>query len=462
MRRILLIVSILCCNISFSQEPIVKFACIGDYGKAGTNELNVSNLVKSWLPEFIITAGDNNYELGQQSTIDTNIGYYYSEFIYPYIGNHGTGDTVNRFFPSLGNHDWYTSGATPYLNYFTLPGNERYYDFVKGNVHFFAIDSDPNEPDGVDSNSVQALWLKNALQGSKQKWNIVYFHHPPYSSSSHGSEEYMQWPFKRWGATTVIAGHDHTYERLLIDSLLYFVNGLGGKSIYSFYSIVEGSKFRYNSNYGAMLINSYNDSMVFRFYSVSGNMRDYYILQPPKKSLAMRVLIQGFYDPVADTSGKDTVKVQLRNFQPPYALVDSSAGVTDSNGNVNLLFSAAENLTNYYVVVRHRNSVETWSSSGHSFEGNVMSIDLTLTAASAYGNNTIQIDSAPVAFAIYGGDVDQNGSVDATDAGRVDNDAADYSFGYLPTDLTGDGYVDGTDFRIADNNAREYVIVISP
>ncbi|MBK6537264.1 MAG: hypothetical protein IPG09_05645 [Ignavibacteria bacterium] len=29
-----------------------------------------------------------------------------------------------------------TAGAAPYLNYFTLPGNERYYDFTKGNIHF--------------------------------------------------------------------------------------------------------------------------------------------------------------------------------------------------------------------------------------------------------------------------------------------------------------------------------------
>ena len=53
-----------------------------DYGKAGTtNELNVSNLVKAGI-EFVITVGDNNYELGEQSTIDANIGQYY-RFIFP-------------------------------------------------------------------------------------------------------------------------------------------------------------------------------------------------------------------------------------------------------------------------------------------------------------------------------------------------------------------------------------------
>ena len=53
------------------------------------------------------------------------------------------GSTVNRFFPSLGNHDLYTDNANPYFNYFELPGNERYYDFIHGNVHCFVINSEP-------------------------------------------------------------------------------------------------------------------------------------------------------------------------------------------------------------------------------------------------------------------------------------------------------------------------------
>ncbi|MBK8553812.1 MAG: metallophosphoesterase [Ignavibacteria bacterium] len=158
---------------SVYSQPVSKFAVIGDYGKSGPAELSVSNLVRSWEPDFVITLGDNNYDYGEASTIDINIGQYYSEFIYPYSGIYGTGDTVNKFFPSMGNHDWYTADALPYLNYFSLPGNERYYDFVKGNVHFFCINSDVNEPDGIDSSSVQAQWLRSGLQQSSQ--NIISF-----------------------------------------------------------------------------------------------------------------------------------------------------------------------------------------------------------------------------------------------------------------------------------------------
>jgi tartrate-resistant acid phosphatase type 5 len=44
----------------------------------------------------------------------------------------------------------------------------------------------------------------------------------------------MQWPFAAWGATAVLAGHDHDYERLTVGGLPYFVNGLGGEGQVAF------------------------------------------------------------------------------------------------------------------------------------------------------------------------------------------------------------------------------------
>jgi len=165
----------------------VRFAVIGDFGANTSEEGDVANRIKSWNPDLILTVGDNNYQLGQSSTIDANIGKYYHDFIYPYKGTFGAGsaDGVNHFFPTLGNHDWMTPNAQPYLDYFTLPGNERYYTFTQGAVQFFAIDADPHEPDlgYVDmmtstANSVEAQWLKNALAASTARWQVVYFHHP--------------------------------------------------------------------------------------------------------------------------------------------------------------------------------------------------------------------------------------------------------------------------------------------
>jgi hypothetical protein len=256
-----------------------RFAVIGDYGDGSQAELDVANLLKSWNPDFVITTGDNNYPDGAANTIDAKIGQFYHEFIYPYLGAYGAGASMNRFFPSLGNHDWTTSNARPYLDYFTLPGNERYYDYVWGSVHFFVIDSDDREPDGNTSSSMQATWLHNKLAVSTSIWNIVYLHHPPYSSgSTHPSDPTLQWPFAAWGADAILAGHSHTYERIYQNGIVYFVNGLGGGSIHTFGTPVSGSQVRYNGDYGAMLVIANASQITFQFINRAGTLIDSYSL----------------------------------------------------------------------------------------------------------------------------------------------------------------------------------------
>lgn len=263
-------------TIQTISQPIVKFAAIGDYGKwYSPGEAMVSQMVHSWNPDFIITLGDNNYEYGADSTIDSNIGQFYHDYISPYSGVFGKGARFNKFFPSLGNHDWISDSARAYLNFFTLPGNERYYDYIKGNCHFFVIDSDINEPDGITSTSLQATWLKNKLAQSISRFKIVYFHHAPYTSGQHGNTVVMQWPFKEWGATVVLSGHEHNYERLVgDDGITYFVNGLGGHSWRTFGTIIPQSRFRFTANYGAMLITSYQDSINFKFFAYPDSLKD--------------------------------------------------------------------------------------------------------------------------------------------------------------------------------------------
>lgn len=265
-------------------DDIVRFAVIGDYGLAGEPEARVADLVASWKPDFIVTTGDNNYPNGKAATIDANIGQYYSSYIFPYRGTYGKGATVNRFFPTLGNHDWDSNErARPYLNYFTLPGKERYYDIIKEPVHFFFIDSDPREPAGIKANSIQAKWLERGLQASTQSWNIVVMHHPPYSSGDRGSHTALQWPYQKWGADVVLTGHDHMYERLIIHGVVYFVNGLGGyPARYGEKKIEEGSLIRYSDDWGAMKVAAHQQSISFEFITVSGKSIDRFTLQSRK------------------------------------------------------------------------------------------------------------------------------------------------------------------------------------
>jgi hypothetical protein len=270
-------ISTITLTLTATPLPVVRFAVIGDYGQAGENLAAVAALVDSWEVDFILTTGDNNYPSGAADTIDKNIGQYFHHYIHPYRGDYGDGARINRFFPSLGNHDWYTASAQPYLDYFDLPGNERYYTFTWEFIDFFALDSDWVEPDGIGRDSAQAQWLQGALSASQAAWKVVYFHHAPYSSGYHGSTVHMRWPFVEWGADVVLAGHDHHYERLQVDGLLYFVNGLGGGARYSFGETEAGSQLRYNARHGAMLVEVTPQQMIFSFVNVDREVVDRFV-----------------------------------------------------------------------------------------------------------------------------------------------------------------------------------------
>ena len=257
----------------------VRFAVIGDYGIAGQPEADVAALVDSWNIDGIFTVGDNNYPDGKADTIDANIGQYYQSYIAPYTGQYGPGAAENRFFPAPGNHDWRSGSLQPYLDYFTLPGNERYYDVTLNPVHFFVLDSDPREPDGRTANSSQAQWLQDKMAASTAPWKLALMHHAPYSSSAkRPPDQEMRWPFAEWGATAVITGHDHIYERLEAEGIVYFVNGLGGKDPYPIRRAAQESIVRYNEDYGAMLVNASPTCINFSFYNRQNQLIDSYTL----------------------------------------------------------------------------------------------------------------------------------------------------------------------------------------
>jgi hypothetical protein len=262
-----------------AAPPSTRFVIIGDYGLSGPNEANVAALVARLKPDFVITTGDNNYPLGEAETIDENIGRYFHEFIAPYRGKFGPGAERNRFFPSLGNHDWYATGAQPFLDYFSLPNNERYYQFVRGDVALFALDSDFAEPDGNTADSKQAQWLKTELAAAAAPWRLVFFHHPPYSSAAvHGSTIELRWPFAEWGASIVYAGHDHTYERLSVDGFPYIVNGVGGSDLYSIVEPIPGSLVRHADVHGLVLVTVTASDFVSRFLDARGEELDVFSL----------------------------------------------------------------------------------------------------------------------------------------------------------------------------------------
>ena len=184
-------------------------------------------------------------------------------------------------------------------------------------------------------------------------------------------------------------------------------------------------------------------------------------LGPGAAFSSITVAPEGFYNTsTLKLNMKDTMKIELRNSTNPYAVVDSAYGVVDSvTLSVQVLFQNAPS-GSYYIAVKHRNSIETWSSSAQPYSvGQSLIYNFTNAQNKAFGNNLILKGTK---WLIYSGDVNQDGAVDATDVQTIDNDASNFLSGYVLSDINGDGFVDGTDFTISDNNASNFVGKLVP
>lgn len=178
----------------------------------------------------------------------------------------------------------------------------------------------------------------------------------------------------------------------------------------------------------------------------------------------LSMIMQGFYVPSSDEMRmSDTVRLYLRQTVNPYAVVDSSVSVINRFDMYGSFTFANAQSGSYYLQVRHRNTLETWSALPLDYiRGAITNYDFTVSAGQAYGNNLVLADGSPLRYAMFGGDVNQDGIVDANDAGAADNDIYNVITGYVITDVTGDGFVDGSDGLLIDNNAFAFVTSVTP
>jgi len=114
---------------------------------------------------------------------------------------------------------------------------------------------------------------------------------------------------------------------------------------------------------------------------------------------------------------------------------------------------------NYYITIKHRNSISTVSSIPVSFDGNEIIYSFS-NPEKVYGGNLLQAPDGE--YVIFGGDIDQDGLVDTGDLTPLDNDSNIFAFGYLITDVNGDGLVDTGDMTIVDNNGTNFVSSVTP
>lgn len=155
----------------------------------------------------------------------------------------------------------------------------------------------------------------------------------------------------------------------------------------------------------------------------------------------------------------DTVRVEIRESSSPFNLIESQSVVAGLGNPVDVVFNTPVNGTPYYIQVKHRNSIATWSGSTPSFNSNYINYTFISASSQAFGNNVVNVGGK---WSFYSGDVNQDGVVDLSDVGQIDNDAFNFATGYLPTDLDCNDVVDISDLAFADNNAFNFISEVTP
>ena len=251
-----------------NSPDAVTFAVIGDAGTGGRDQFRVAREMAETYKEqpfsLLLTAGDNVYGGDVVDRAPDVIDKPYKPLF----------DAGVEFHPALGNHDVDDSDdLAETLSTLGIP--HRYYYFTDGPVDFFALDS--NRVDGP-----QIEWLRERLSCSDSLWQVVYFHHPLYSSGKHGSDiglrHALEPVLREGGADIVLTGHDHDYQRSTPQhGIVHVVTG-GGSNVRSVgsgdFTAVSESVLHF------LLISVSGKGMDVQAIDVDGNVIDTFPLNP--------------------------------------------------------------------------------------------------------------------------------------------------------------------------------------
>jgi predicted phosphodiesterase len=198
----------------------VRFVVYGDTRSSPERHRSVAEAIAADRPAFVVCSGDlvgdgRVWEQWAQEFMQPAAAYLSEAVLWPVRGNH-------------------EEDAVLYRELFDLPGNELYYSFDFGSLHFVVLDCYSERAEMLD-------WLKRDLAACRAQWILVALHEPMFNvggyASQWGREDFLP-VLEEHGVDVVVAGHSHIYERFVPigppgrKPLIHIVSGGGGAPMY--------------------------------------------------------------------------------------------------------------------------------------------------------------------------------------------------------------------------------------
>lgn len=256
------------------EDTTVIVAGAGDICD-GTTCRQTADLIRNINPVAVFTAGDNAYSSGTLAQYNGNYNTYWGPF-------------KSYTKPTPGNHEYNTSGASGYFDYFNGSGvtsgiaGERgkgYYSWDVGDWHFIALNSNIS----MSAGSAQETWLRSNLAANTKPCTAAVWHHPLISRGNYSGVSSVKplWnALYDYKADLVLVGHDHNYQRYAkanpnlvaaADGIRQILVGTGGRAFYSLsgsHTLLE----RANANtYGVLKLTLNSTGYKADFVPVAGS-----------------------------------------------------------------------------------------------------------------------------------------------------------------------------------------------
>jgi 3',5'-cyclic AMP phosphodiesterase CpdA len=255
------------------EQKSVRFAVIGDNGTGDKPQYEIAEEMERYHEvvgyDFVVMMGDNIYGGHKPKDFERKFETPYKPLL----------DAGVKFYACLGNHD--DSNEVLYKP-FNMNG-QHYYTFKKGDVQFFALDSNYMDSKQLD-------WIQQQLSASTAKWKIAYFHHTLYSDGRfHGPDVDLRSQlmpiFEKYGVNVVMSGHEHVYERFKPEGGIYFFL-VGNSGELRYHNLRQGSDIMavgFDTDRTFMLVEISGDKLYFQTVSRAGQTVDSGVLQHQPK-----------------------------------------------------------------------------------------------------------------------------------------------------------------------------------